>query len=194
MFYNKVVKFGWDKFIFNIICIIINHVNNFSEKYPHYILTDIDKLILEDLTNYELTVAEQINLDYYKPTLNSSLLANWSSYNLGSTGYTRSKELNENSSLSLLNRQFTIKTKELHKKNNTGKKLSVLTRLKMSKSHGGVIVKLLDVQTKDIIVFKNKSLIAKELNISLRTVSRWIDDGKIHRTHSLKYPKVKLFI
>ena len=68
LFYNKVVKFGWDKFIFNIICIITNHVNNFSEKYPHYILTDIDKLILEDLTNYELTVAEQLNLNYYKPS------------------------------------------------------------------------------------------------------------------------------
>lgn len=64
----------------------------------------------------------------------------------------------------------------------------------MSKSHGGVPVNLLDVYTNEIIVFKNKSLVAKELNISLRTVGRWIIDGKTHSTLSLKYPKVKLMI
>ena len=48
----------------------------------------------------------------------------------------------------------------------------------MSKSHsplaGDVIVNLLDLNTNEIIVFKNKSLVAKELNISVRTVSRWL--------------------
>jgi len=43
-------------------------------------------------------------------------------------------------------------------------------------------------------LFKNKSLVAKELNISLRTVGRWLGDNKIHCTHSIKYPKIKLLI
>ena len=64
----------------------------------------------------------------------------------------------------------------------------------MSKSHGGVPVNLLDVNTNEIVIFKNKSLVAKELKISLKTVGRWINDGKTHATLSLKYPKVKLLI
>lgn len=149
---------------------------------------------MKDLTSYELTVAEQLNLDLYKPTLNTSLLANWSTYNVGATGYIRKSETNDKLSLSFLNRSFTKKTKELHRENKIGTKLSDLTKIKMSKSHGGVIVNLLDLNTNEIIVFKNKSLVAKELNISVRTVSRWLGDGKIHSTHSLKYPKVKLIL
>ena len=198
LFYKTVVENGWDKFILNIICVIPDHVILFSsltdQKYPDFILNEKDLSILQDLTYYELTVAEQLNLDYYRPTLNTSLMANWSTYNVGSTGYIRKKEVNSKLSLSFLNRSFTDKTKELHKINNTGRKLSDLTKIKMSKSQGGVIVNLLDVNTNEIIVFKNKTLVAKELNISLRTVSRWINDGKIHSTHSLKYPKVKLTI
>ena len=38
-----------------------------GEKYPHFIFKDKDKLILQDFTYYELTVAEQLNLDYHKP-------------------------------------------------------------------------------------------------------------------------------
>lgn len=63
----------------------------------------------------------------------------------------------------------------------------------MSISSGGVKVKLIDLSNNNsIIEFKNKSLLAKELNISLRTVTRWIEDGKVHLTHSIKYPKVIL--
>lgn len=89
LFYSAVVKNGWAKFNLNIICLIPNHVLLFAEKYPEIIFTDKDLLILEDLIYYELTVAEQLNLDYYKPTLNQSLLANWSTYNVGATGYIR---------------------------------------------------------------------------------------------------------
>lgn len=147
---------------------------------------------MQNLTSYELTIAEQLNIDYYNPTLNLSLLANWSSYNKGSSGYIRKTESNEKLSLSYLNRKYTESTIELHSENNTGKKLSETTRILMSKSSGGVIVKLVDVNSNKTIEFKNKSLVAKELQISLRTVTRWIVDGKIHKTHSLKYPKVKL--
>jgi hypothetical protein len=43
----------------------------------------------------------------------------------------------------------------------------------MSKSQGGVAVKILDgITNKELAVFSTKSSLAKELNISLRTVSR----------------------
>ena len=143
------------------------------------------------LTSYELTVIEQIYLDTFNPSLNSRLLANWSSYNAGPKGYIRTSEANGKLSLAFLNRRFSIDTKELHRKNNTGKKLSSLIKSKMSTSARGVTVKLIDVSSNNsIVVFKNKSLLAKELNISLRTVNRWLEDGKINSTHSIKYPKV----
>lgn len=50
----------------------------------------------------------------------------------------------------------------------------------MERRVGGVIVNLLDVNTSEKIVFKNKTLVAKELNISLRTVSRWISYFILH--------------
>jgi group I intron endonuclease len=190
-FYNLVEKNGWSKFTLSILRVTHNHVNNFSENFPNYVLTDKDLKILQLLTSYELTVIEQIYLDNVNPTLNSSLFANWSSYNIGSKGYIRTSESNKNLSLAFLNRKYSIDTKELHRKNNTGKRLSSLTKSKMSTSSGGVTVKLIDVNSKNSIVeFKNKSLLAKELNISLRTVNRWLEDGKIHYTRSIKYPKV----
>lgn len=51
---------------------------------------------------------------------------------------------------------------------------------RMERRVGGVIVNLLDVNTSEKIVFKNKTLVAKELNISLRTVSRWISYFILH--------------
>ena len=107
------------------------------------------------------------------------MLANWSTYNVGAKGYIRTNKANENLSLAFLNRNFSLETKELHRRNNTSKTVSELTKEKMSKSSGGVSVKLIDISSNNsIIEFKNKSLVAKELNISLRTVSRWIKDGK----------------
>ena len=201
LFYDSVVKNGWSKFTFNLspygACVIPNHVDVFAEKFKNHILTDNDLVLLKDLTSYELTVAEQLCLDFYEPSLNGSFLANWSTYNVGSTGYVRSKKMNSNLSLSFLNRTFSESTRELHKKNNLGKKLSEATKLKMSKSSGGVGVTLISFINESECIkkeFKTKSILAKELNISLRTVNRWIEDGKIHSTKSSKYPKVKLII
>ncbi len=192
-FYSLVVNNGWSKFTLNILNLTPNHINVFSEKFPNDILTAKDLQILQYLNYYELTLTEQIYLDLFKPSLNTSLLDNWSTYNIGSKGYIRTKKANENLSLAFLNRSFTFGTKELHRKNNSGKILSELTKAKMSKSSGGVNVKLIDINSNNsIIEFKNKSLLAKELNISLRTVTRWIEDGKVHSTHSIKYPKVRL--
>ena len=68
----------------------------------------------------------------------------------------------------------------------------------MSKSSGGVPVKLIGINNNNTIIeFKNKSLVAKELNISLLasnsqpTVSRRIKDEKVH---SIIYPRVKLIL
>jgi group I intron endonuclease len=193
LFYNKVVSHGWKSFNLNILSLVPNHVRLFAEHKPDYIMTERDLLILLDLTSYELTIAEQLHLDYYKPTLNVNHLANWSTYNTGATGYIRSDELNDEISLSFLNRSFTEYTKELHRKNNTGKKLSELTKAKISKGHGGLAVNLVNVNSNNAIVeFKTNTLLSKELNISLRTVNRWLDDNKIHSTRSLKYPRVKI--
>lgn len=192
-FYSLVVNNGWSKFTLNILKIVFNHVNVFSEKYPNDILTAKDLQVLQYLTLYELTLTEQLYLDLFKPSLNKSLLANWSTYNVGAKGYIRTNKVNENLSLALLNRKFSLETTELHRQNNTGKTFSELTKAKMSLSSGGVKVKLIDLSSNNsIIEFKNKSLVAKELNISLRTVTRWIEDGKVHLTHSIKYPKVIL--
>ena len=63
----------------------------------------------------------------------------------------------------------------------------------MSQSSGAVPVKLNDVISNNLIIFlENKLSLAKELNISLRTLNRWLDDGKVHLTKVLKYPKVKI--
>jgi hypothetical protein len=193
LFYSLVVNNGWSKFTLNILNTIPDHIIVFSENYPNDILTPKDLEILQALNYYELNLNEQIYLDLFKPSLNVFKLANWSSYNVGSKGYIRTEEANRSLSLAFLNREFSLVTKNLHKVNNLGKKLSQLTRLKMSKSSGGVPVKLIDINNNNsIIKFQNKSLIAKELNISFRTVNRWIEDGKVHSTHSVQYPQVIL--
>lgn len=193
LFYNKVVQNGWESFQFSILAIIPDYCAEFSKIYPEYEISKKDMLILSDLISLELTIAEQIYLNYYKPNLNSSKLANWSTYNKGFTGYIRSNEMNDTTSLQLLNRNYNEYTKELHRKNNTGKIFDLITREKMSKSQGGVAVKILNgITNEELAIFNTKSSLAKELNVSLRTVSRWLDDDKIHSTLSLKYPKVKI--
>ena len=81
--------------------------------------------------------------------------------------------MNDKTSLQLLNRNYSEYTNELHKKNQTGKILDQITRSKMLKSQGGVAVKLLDGKTnEELAIFNTKSALAKELSISIRTVSR----------------------
>ena len=194
-FYNRVVELGWNKFSLAILQLVPNHVTVFAEKNVDYTLKDKDIKMLQYLTAYELTVLEQTYLDLYQPNLNSSLLANWSTYNKGGSGRIRTQEFKDRLSLSHLNRSFSEDTIELHRKNNLGKIMSISARKKMSESRGGVKVKLVDINSNNsIVIYPNKSLVAKELKISLRTVSRWMEDGKIHLTKSNKHPKVKLLL
>lgn len=88
---------------------------------------------LFDLTLYELTIAEQVYVDAIQPSLNGSFYANWSSYSTGSKGYIRDEESNINLSLSFLNRPYNQATKDLHRKNRTGIKVSVRSRNKKKK-------------------------------------------------------------
>jgi hypothetical protein len=193
LFYTKVIENDWESFLFKILYLIPNHVVLFAKDNPDYIIREKDFLILRYLISYELTIAEQLHLDYHKPSLNCNLLANWSSYNSGSKGNIRSDEQNDDLSLSFLNRSFTDYTKELHRKNNKGKLLSEETKIKISNGSGGITVYLIDVQSNNnIIEFKTKTSLSKELKISVRTINRWLDDGKLHSTRSLKYPKVKI--
>jgi hypothetical protein len=90
-----VVLNGWSYFQIKILFLIPNHVYLFAEKYPNYTINEKDLLILMDLISYELTIAEQLQLDFKKPSLNGNLLANWSSYNTGASGYIRRDELND---------------------------------------------------------------------------------------------------
>uniref|UniRef100_A0A896YS15 GIY-YIG endonuclease n=1 Tax=Coniophora puteana TaxID=80637 RepID=A0A896YS15_9AGAM len=196
LFYTNVITHGWINFTFRILAFVPNHLEAFTKIYNiKRDLTEKEINLLNILLSFELTLLEQVYLDLIKPDLNGSTFANWSSTNKGATGYVRSDEQNEQTSLSHLNRIYSEETKELHRINNLGKNLSNSTKEKMYKSHGGVGVKLVDINANNTIVeFKTKSLLAKELDISFRTVSRWIEDGKIHSTKSLKYPKVKLII
>lgn len=62
----------------------------------------------------------------------------------------------------------------------------------MSKYQGGTAVKILDSNTnEELAVFSIKSSLAKELNITLRTVSWLLGEDKVHSTLSLKNPKIK---
>lgn len=62
---ERVVKEGGNKFTFNIFCMIPNYSILFKEKYTYYVLTYKDLLILQDFTNYELTLFEQLYLDFF---------------------------------------------------------------------------------------------------------------------------------
>ena len=193
-FYSCVVNNTWNVFTLYILDLTPNHVKIFAKLNPDHILTEIEFKSLQDLTLYELTIAEQIYLDAYKPTLNGSLYANWSSYNIGSTDYIRSEESNQNLSFSNLNRSFNQATIDLHKSNRSGTKASEATKLKMSASHKGRPVTLIDVNTGNEFIFDTVSSLGREIGISDRTINRWALNGKVHKTNSLKYPLIRIKI
>jgi hypothetical protein len=63
---------------------------------PNHVLTKSEYQSLFYLSVYELTIAEQIYLDFLQPTLNNnSILYNWSSYNKGAKGYIRTENTNK---------------------------------------------------------------------------------------------------
>lgn len=191
-FYNNVVTNSWNLFTLYILELTPNHLELFVKLNPNYVLNFDEYLILILLNLYELTIAEQVYIDTIKPTLNGSLYANWSSYNKGSTGYIKSKTSNDKLSMSFLNRTFDDSTIELHRKNRTGKFLSVETRQKIALSNKGKSVILVDINANKEIQFDSILSLSRELLISARTINRWALDKKIHKTKSLKYPLIQI--
>lgn len=191
-FYNNVVKNTWNDFTLYILELIPNHIELFINLNPYYVLNFNEYKLLSLLNLYEITIAEQIYMDLIQPTLNNNLFANWSTYNKGAKGYIRSEMANNKLSLSFLNRSFNKSTLELHKLNRTGKKLSNITKKKISANCTGKSVILLDLILNKEILFDSVTSLAKELLISPRTINRWILDNKVHNTKSLKYPLIKI--
>lgn len=181
-------------FTLYILDFVPDHVKLFTLLNPSHALTEREIKILTELTLYELTIAEQVYIDAFQPSLNGNFLANWSTYNKGSTGYIKKEEDKSDISLSLLNRSFDPSTIELHRKNNTGKKLSEETRAKMSatsqRRKKGTYVILVDVAKNKEVPFDTLAVLCRELDISPRTAKRWALDAKPHNTRSLKYPLV----
>jgi len=141
------------------------------------------------LSKYELLLTEQYFIDHLKPNLNVDLIVNWGGQpNKGSTGYTLSEEERELRSIKLRGREFSEFTKDLHKTNMTGTKLSDTTRMKMQDSYGGVAILSTQIDNGDQITYSTKSAAALALGCSIRTITRRCENGQSY------YFKGKLYI
>jgi hypothetical protein len=154
------------------MAVIPDHVKNFSIIYNTININSTEQELLEILNLYHLTLVEQFFIDNLPHDLNGSKFSSASSYNIGSLGVIRDQMFKNNLSLKYLGRQYAQSTIEIHKILNKGKTLSKITRNKMSKSHGGVKVYVLNLLKSQIEVFPTKLMASKFLNISMRTLSR----------------------
>lgn len=81
-FYNNVVTNssclwrGRSIFTLYILDLTPNHIEIFAKLNPNHIITKTEYNYLQDLTLYELTIAEQIYMDIIQPSLNSNIYAN----------------------------------------------------------------------------------------------------------------------
>lgn len=173
LFYALVRRLGWSKFHLNILCVLPDHLTVYKNNNRSQILTDEELKIIALLRKYHLTLLEQFFLDTLEPTLNTERLANASSKNKGRTGVKRDTNFRDNASKIFIGREFDKTTKDLHRKNQTGKVFSEETRRKMSQSHGGVRVYVKDMETTIVKVFNTKSAASEYLGISIRTLTRW---------------------
>jgi hypothetical protein len=124
-------------------------------------------------------VAEQFCIDTLQPTLNCDLLVNWGGQpNKGGTGYKHSEAEVLRRSLDLRGRSFSVRTKELHRKNLLGTKATAKTRAKLALNTQGVAICATQLNTGQTITFKTKSEAATFFECSLRTISRRCEDGK----------------
>lgn len=134
------------------------------------------------IDQYLLTLAEQTFMDTIHPSLNVAPYAIASSSNLGATGMIRDDLFKEAVSMSHQGRTFHDSTNQKHRDNNTGKKLSLETRSKMSLNNAEVRVEVEDSSNNLIVSFNTKSKACFELNISMRTLTRWLEQpNKLRR-------------
>ena len=171
-----------------ILALNINHKKEFLLKYPSFELKKEDINLLFLLTKYELLLTEQYFIDHLEPNLNIDLIVNWGGQpNKGSTGYTLSEEERELRSIKLRGREFSDFTKNLHKINMTGSKLSEETRLKMRVSHGGVAILCTNVENGEEILYSSKSEAALALECSIRTSTRRCEDKVTYKLKDKSY-------
>ena len=187
-FYSFINLYGWESMEIIILTIVKDHEKEFKLKYPNFHLTEQNSALLFLLTKYELLITEQFCIDNLQPTLNINLLVNWGGQpNKGSTGYQVPEDEKLERSLNLRGREFSSFTKELHRKNMTGSTLSDETRTKMSQSRGGVKLLVTQVDSGEQIKFSTKSAAATFFQISVRTITRKCEDGKLFVFNNKSY-------
>jgi group I intron endonuclease len=186
--YNYVGKYNWDSMEIQVLALNINHEKQFMLNFPSFEFNreDIDLLFL--LSKYELLLTEQYFIDHLNPNLNVDFIVNWGGQpNKGSTGYTFSEEERELRSIKLRGREYSEFTKDLHKTNMTGTKLSKDTRKKMQDSYGGVAILSTQMDNGNQITYSTKSAAALALKCSIRTVYRRCEDNAVYRFKGNSY-------
>lgn len=177
--YNYINKYGWEVMEIRVITLLSNSELLFRNLYPNYNLTNDQIKVLNQLTKYELLITEQYCIDTLKPNLNLDLIVNVGGLtNKGASGYIVPENELFKRSQNLMGRTFSEETIKLIRNKMTGRTLSQETKDKMSLSNGGVKVYLYTFDYKSKKEYNSKSELASDLNISIRTLSRRLVDGK----------------
>ncbi|KAG1474986.1 hypothetical protein G6F56_000003 [Rhizopus delemar] len=187
--YNYINKYGWGVMEIRVITLLSNSELLFRNLYPNYNLTNDQIKVLNKLTKYELLITEQYCIDNLNPDLNLDLIVNVGGLtNKGASGYVVPEKELLRRSQNLMGRTFSEETIKLIKDKMTGKVVSPETRDKMSLSSGGVKVYLYSFDYKSKVEYNTKSKLASDLNVSLRTLNRRLEDGKpIIRNNQISY-------
>jgi group I intron endonuclease len=177
--YNYVNKYGWEVMNIRVLTLVPNYELLFKHLYPNISLTNNDVKLLKLLTKYELLITEQYCIDVINPSLNLDTIVNVGGLiNKGATGYVVSEEALLERSNRMKGRTFSPETIKLIKNKLTGRVISQETKDKMSLSNSGVKVYVYTLDFSNKTEYNTKSAAATALNISLRTLSRRIVDGK----------------
>jgi group I intron endonuclease len=193
LFYSAITEKSWSDFRLEIYSFVNNHLKEILNLEPNYSLTSIDIDLLNKLTAYELTILEQAYMQLLDTSYNIQIYSNWGGgKNKGASGSVRSDIFKNNLSETFIGRNYENHTISLHRKNMLGKKFSEDIRLKMSESHGGVVIHYYSNTNQKFGTFSNKSLAAKNLGISIRTVTRWAESRTPKFTKIAEYGKITL--
>lgn len=173
LFYNEVIKHGWEIFNLNILTTFKPYSSIFTELHPDFTSSDLNNEALAALDRYQITLVEQSFIDTLEPKLNSAPFANASIYNLGATGVIRDDSFKTAVSLAHQGREYAESTLKLHREKNIGRVASDETKELMAINNKGVKIVVTDNLTGISTLYNTKSEAALALGISLRTVTRW---------------------
>ena len=164
IFYNSVLKYGWNSFQFGILEYInIDKLNNKS-------VNEIKRVILD---------REQYYLDLLNPSLNACKIAN------SPLGIKRNKNFSINLSLAKRGKKHNKPRITV----NIAPKICTTTetRLKMSERARGVSVKVLDKFNNIIKEFPNMKAAADYFNVGVGTISRIFRTGVSYDDYNYKF-------